>query len=277
MGLRVTRRRLPAVILLAVSVLAATGCVTSSPRDRIAAAPQHLEDAGTARFTMSLRVEGADGDSSELTGEGAGDFAAERVSMTMILPESEGGGQAEAVIDGTVLYLRVPFLDRFLPEGVNWLRVDLETAGEELGVDVSQLLQAGQSDPTLTLQTLRGVSDDVETAGEEELHGVTVTHYRATVTKERALEDVPDDVRDDVRGVFDQLGLPDSYPLEVWIDGDGFARRLRFSVEQQAGPGGQDATQTVTAEFFDFGAPVDIPLPPDEQTVDLSELTAPAA
>lgn len=274
--MRTVGRWLLGVALLAVTLVAGACGPGVSPREVIAAAPQQLQQAGTARFTMSVRFtgEGVPDGASELTGEGAGDFRTERVDMTMTLPPSEGGGQARAVIDGAVLYLRVPFLERFLPEDVTWLRVDPATAGEQLGVDLSQLLQAGQGDPTLTLETLRGVADDVETVGEEELHGVTVTHYRATVSKDRVLEDVAEEIREDVRTLFDQLGLPDSYPLEVWIDADGLPHRLRFSVQSTTASGGDPVTQTVTAEFFDFGAEVDITPPPGEETVDLAELTA---
>lgn len=267
MGWRTVRRFLVALVLFATSACGGPGAY-----EAIRAAPDLLRDAGTAHFSMSMFFESEElpEGSAELTGEGAGDFAAQRMRVTMTLPAEEG--EADALIDGSVMYLDVPFLHRFLPEDVRWLRVDLTTAPEDLGLDLSGLLQAGQSDPSLTLQTLRGVAEDVETVGEDEVRGTAVTHYRASVTKERVLEEVPEDVREDVRGVFDQLGLPDSYPLEVWLDEDGFARRLRFSVTSLPGEREAPLRQTVTTEFFDFGEPVDITLPGDGEAADLADL-----
>jgi hypothetical protein len=57
-------------------------------------------------------------------------------------------------------------------------------------------------------------------------------------------------------------------PLEtdIWIDDDGLVRRQTMVIEVV----GQEMTQTM--EYFDYGEPVDVDVPADDETVDISDL-----
>ncbi|OLT11009.1 hypothetical protein BJF78_27905 [Pseudonocardia sp. CNS-139] len=63
-------------------------------------------------------------------------------------------------------------------------------------------------------------------------------------------------------------------PADIWIDGDGRARKfqLRMPVNQE----GVAVETDMTIEYFDFGAPVDVQVPDPAQVQDLPTIpTAP--
>jgi hypothetical protein len=79
--------------------------------------------------------------------------------------------------------------------------------------------------------------------------------------------------------LLDKLGTT-SQPTDVWVDGEGRARRLKVQLDMtKSTVGGQAAAGspfhgvvTTTEEFFDFGAKVTANPPPDDQAVDLTKL-----
>lgn len=256
--------------LLAVSMLmVACG---RSPAAVVAAAPERLREAETARFTMNMTMTGQGLPSPlEMQVEGEADFAQQRMRMT--LGGIPGAGTMEAIEEGTVMYLRMPAAARMLPRGKSWVRFDLEELGRQAGVDVDQLMQLSQqNDPTAMLATLRGASEEVEKVGQEQVRGVDTTHYRATVVTEKALANAPQEVRKDVDQLLKSTNFPDRYPVDVWMDGEGLARRMKMSLQLTPAEAKGPLSQDMTMEFFDFGSAVQVKPPPPEQTVDLADL-----
>jgi hypothetical protein len=67
------------------------------------------------------------------------------------------------------------------------------------------------------------------------------------------------DLQPDMRRRFQRLGVT-ALPVDVWLDGSGFPRRIRYTLEEKrlvSGPG-----VGVTADFSGFGQPVRIVVPP---------------
>jgi len=59
----------------------------------------------------------------------------------------------------------------------------------------------------------------------------------------------------------------------VWIDGDGYLRRMRITIPQhKAGTPAEVATVTATEELSNFGTDARIAVPPDSSVVDISDL-----
>ena len=79
-----------------------------------------------------------------------------------------------------VMYANLPFLADKLPGGKTWIRLDLEQAGQKLGVDLNQLLSQADQNPGQILDLLRA-SGSVETIGTETVDGASTTHYKATI------------------------------------------------------------------------------------------------
>ena len=251
----------------------------SNPLGVITLAAEKTEQAGTARMSMDMEMDGPSGLITS-TAEGAFDMASKRGHMTMEMDMAEAPagtpemGQIEAVFDGTVIYMKMPALSAQIPGGKPWISFDLQKAGEQLGLDLGALMQSGTSDPTQSLQYLRGASGDVEVVGEEEVRGVTVTHYRAAVSFAKIVEQAPEEAREAVEATVAQLEEwvgSEEMPIDVWIDSEGRMVRQTQSFEYVAGPAVGTAV-TMTMEMYDFGVDVEVEVPPASDVTDLGAL-----
>jgi hypothetical protein len=240
-----------------------------SAQAAVAAAGEATEAAkrGRASFTAELKGGVADG---TFTGKGA--FSERGSRMTMDLSGlgpggAFGSGELEVVFDRLVVYLRFPpEVVQGLPGARAWLKVDLAKLGAQQGIDFEQLLQFNQSDPTEALAYLRAAGSDFRELGSEEVRSVRTTRYRGTIDLRKVAAQAPAQARESYERVIELSGQT-ALPMEVWIDDDGLARRIRF--EQQL-PNG--AALKMTVELYDFGADVDVEVPPADQVTDLTEL-----
>ena len=243
--------------------------------------PDAAAEVGSARFEVTVAIESPDGAFQMVS---TGGYVGDRMAMEMDLG-SALSGLAEAtgetipkgleeplqmVVDGGTAYLRIPMLDGLT--GVSgWLSAtpeELEAAGGSLGV--SEVT----GDPSQLLDMLRGVADDVESVGSEDVRGVATTHYHATVDLDRALEEAPPAQRDQIRAQLEALDAElGAIPVDVWVDGDGLARRLVVDLGAAAasaiGPGG---TATMTVELFDYGEDVPIDVPDAADTTPIGDV-----
>jgi hypothetical protein len=243
---------------------------TTAPAPVVLAAAKTRE-AGSARFALTTRIEGGPA-AGTITGEGT--FAGRRGRMTLDLSDLGAGGaflqgRLEVVFDGLVFYLRFPpAVAAVLPGNKPWLRVDLAQLGRQEGFDFEQLLQVNQGDPSQTLEYLRGASDDFREVGAETVRGVATTHYRGTVDLEKVAAQAPAGAAETYRRAIEASGRS-TLPMDVWIDGEGLLRRMRF---EQPIPGEEGASATTTIELYDFGTEVDAEPPPAGDVLDIQDL-----
>lgn len=123
-----------------------------------------------------------------------------------------------------------------------------------------------------SLAYLRGAKD-VQTLGQETVRGIETTHYRATVDFELVLASLPGSERLLLEQIRERLqnGQPEYEPFDVWIDSDGYARKLAFGFSMKAsGSSDKRITEHITYELYDFNAPISIELPPADQVVDMT-------
>lgn len=79
-------------------------------------------------------------------------------------------------------------------------------------------------------------------------------------------------VRESLQRAIALTGIT-GYPVEVWIDDDGYLRRMRTTIPQRIpGAPAEVATVTATEELSNFGTDVRIAVPPDSSVVDISDL-----
>jgi hypothetical protein len=273
-------RRTAALLLLLAALPLACGGESLSPQAAVAQAATKYEEAGSSRVSMSATMTGVPGGPFTFTGEGEFDRERGRMTMDMSeLGEATGGafaGELEMILDDLVMYMKFPeAITEQLPGGKSWVRIDLRKAGKELGIDLEELMQVQQSDPSQSLQYLRGASDDFEEVGEEEVRGVETTHYRGTIDLHKAVEQLPEDARESFERAIDLIGTND-LPLDVWIDDDGMARRMKYE-QPLPSAGGEEGAMELTMEFFDFGVDVDVEPPPADEVIDIQELIGAAS
>src|SRR5207244_1119002 len=127
--------------------------------------------------------------------------------------------------DGLVMYMRSP-LFRTLPSD-KWVKLDMEKLAKKEGLDLSSVLDAGQADPSQSLNMLMA-STDAHPVGYDRVRGVFTTHYTLNVDLDRLAKG-----NSELRKTFDALrkltGVQ-SYLAEAWIDSQARVRRLKVDI-----------------------------------------------
>lgn len=275
-------RRTPAVVLLAVAVLAgcsdqdddpttadggAAGDSAEPPGEVVAAALDVTLAEGSARTAFTTDLTGL-ADSEEalsVEGEGVVDLEGRRSTVTVDLggvltglglPGIEGEVETRTV-EGTT-WFRSPFFNTVLGVRTDWVRVD-DASTPDAGEGLAQLTSLAGHDPGDQLRLLGGLDPaTVEVVGDEDVRGDATTHYRAAVEPEGVLAD--------------ELG-EGPVGVDVWLDGDGRVRRLAYTADLPPAAGG--GTADVELEYFDFGTDVDVEPPPDADVTPAEDITEP--
>jgi hypothetical protein len=278
-------RRL-AVLLLALLALAPLACggggdegagtgggetSRTSAKGTIVQAASQTAESSSARFSFTASLSGG---SAQGAWSGEGVFTGGKGRMTLDLSGlgtgagAFAGGKTEVVTDELVAYMKVPpSLARALPGEKAWIKIDLAKLGEAQGVDLAQLMQFNQSNPIGVLRYLRGATEDFEAVGEEDVRGVDTTHYSGTIDLRTVAAQGPAEVRKSYERIVEISGTS-KVPMEVWIDADGLARRLRYEQPLESGQG----KLALSMDLYDFGVEVDVKIPPQEETLDIMEL-----
>ena len=185
-------------------------------------------------------------------------------------------GSAVMVLEGTNIYMRLPFLHRANPRLKPWLKINLQQAARAQGVDFSSFLQLGQGgDPTQSLEYLRGAGH-VKKLGKAQVRGVETTQYRTTIDLAKVPDQAPKKARPELRKSIKRvirLTGQKTIPAEVWIDHQGRARRMVY--RQKFLIANQRLNSAVSMDIYDFGTNVAVSPPPASEVTDLTKLTAP--
>jgi hypothetical protein len=270
---RFTRLLAPLGLVLAVAAGCGDGSQTVSsteglsPRAILARAADATVAADSARMRFDMEMHGIPGEGDvTMHGEGAMDFAKRLATMTMEMPDMGSGvrGDAQVLIDDTVMYMRLPLPEEAsdLLDGKSWIRMDLKEASKYAGVDGTQQMW---NDPRQTLAMLEGVSGGVDVLGEEDIDGAHTTHYHADVDVRRAIENSGAIVDQEQFDQFISM-MGDVVPMDVWIDDANQVRRMQMEMDFAG------VSTEVTTELYDFGVDVDVAPPSSDDVVDMSDL-----
>jgi hypothetical protein len=174
--------------------------------------------------------------------------------------------------DGSKAYMKVD-VDPPEPGSGSWFLVDYA----DMGLDTSEMESpAGMGGgPSSFVESLRGAGADVVDDGRTEVAGVEVTRFKGTIDPQDALDRADPDKRADLEQLLEQAGSGEPYPFTAYVDDDGVLRRMEMAMTVD-----DDAvtmTATVTVDYYDFGADVDITIPPSDEVRPMSELTGQTA
>jgi hypothetical protein len=245
-----------------------------SPRKVILASIRATTAEKSARMSMRMTMTMPGDKKLAVTADGVTDLTTGDGVMTMQFDGNGSGflpgGIEIRVVDHTA-YMKMPEQLGAAFGGGKWLKTP------NLG-DAGGALPAGQSDPSKFLAYLEAVSNGVKKVGTDSIRGVETTHYSAMLDLGKAVDraDVPSSLRDDLRKLFGQTpGADSAIPADVWVDGDGLARRIELQLSLGAllgsdGPAGADKVSvSVSMDLYDFGVPVHVEAPPAGETVPL--------
>ena len=272
----------PAALAVAAALLLIPGCGGDDRESAAGSAPEALEgeeaaqalaDAAeattsteeTVDASLSLAVTGAP------TGDMALDFTAqidpgERTGEFVVSSEA-GAFTARLASDQAWLTSDSAAFTDALPEGAEWVEVDIEELSS-LGLQTS--FDEGGLTPQLYLAL--GAVDPV--AGEEgEVGGDAVRTYSFGIDQQKAVEESPPEVKQQVEDAVTLQGEDPTIEGEAAIDGDGLMRRM--SVVGSAGIpvdlGGGEFEVSFDVEYTDFGVEVPTETPDPATVVPLSE------
>jgi hypothetical protein len=222
------------------------------------------EEAGSARVSF----ETTSGSAAAVSGTGVYSFTPPvRGSIDFSSFAAEGQtlpGGMTILMTPDAYYLRIPALEGQL--GKPWVKLSLAAIAEQSGVDLSQLTrQAQQGNPMAYLELLQS-RGDLEVMGEETVSGIQTTHYQGSIDYTASLDQLSPELRAQLEQQLAQTGM-ETAKVDVWVDADGMVRQLAQESESPIGP------MSVTMRIEEYGVPVDVTPPADEDTVDIRELT----
>lgn len=267
-------RLLATVLLGALAVVACGGQSGNSALAAVTLAASKTSEAGTARFAIEMETTTQ---GQTVSGTGSGELDLERelshIEMTMEGLPGSGNIDSELYSSGFTMYMRSESFGMSAPGVKEWIEIDLQATGEELGFDLGAFQQLGQNDPTASLDFLRGAKS-VDEIGSEEIRGTTTTHYRAVIAWDSVVQEVPEDARPAMEAnveLIKEWTGEDEMTFDVWLDDEGRMRRQAMEFAYVQGPAA-GTTMDMTVEMFDFGVDVDIQLPDPSDVISFEEL-----
>ncbi|HVV36499.1 MAG TPA: LppX_LprAFG lipoprotein [Acidimicrobiales bacterium] len=248
------RRRVLVSVALAAALAASAGAcskgdavsVSKDPAAALAAAATRTAEGNSVKLDLSAKTASL----TVATGNGAYDFDKKTGRFTL----------AGALLSNFDLIFTPDKVYIKTPQGPKkWAALtDAELANSGSTSFLASI--RSQLDPRETLRNLGSGTKNAKVVGKEKVRGTDTTHVHADVDlSDAAIAKAPVDAQDSLRQARQSLGA-DSYPIDVWLDGDGRVRRLSYSLT--VGEGTQRATTTVQLEFYDFGKDPGIVIPP---------------
>jgi hypothetical protein len=134
-----------------------------------------------------------------------------------------------------------------------WLPDDDPRAlGEDDGFDAGAMAVLLALDVPRDYEAMVDAVDKVENKGEEEMGGVSSTHYLVTVDSTAWRDQLAE------HSVHRQVEVEDALLVDLWLDADSLPVRLEYD-----GTGSED----VRIDYSAWGRPVSIPTPPDAEPI----------
>jgi hypothetical protein len=177
------------------------------------------------------------------------------------------GKTIEEVISKPFLYIGVPSgAGTSVTHGKPWVRADLSTFSQSYG---SSSIGAGSSNPSEVLGYLRSAGT-VTRVGDEQVRGVSSTHYHALIDLSRFASAAPAGQRAAARKqgeLLERLTGAKTLPIDVWVGGGRVDRvGLAFSLCTQVGR----VQETLSMDFYDYGRQPAVSPPPASQVTDIA-------
>jgi hypothetical protein len=220
----------------------------------------------TARISMTMKVVSS-ATSFGGTGSGAVDFTHNAGRIEVGIDKGASGMTMTVLYMGGTIYENVPELSGLLP-GKSWVSIDLSslvdaTAGEP-GI-------VGSDDnPVAMLKLYAEQGNTVSRLGRSTINGIAVDGYSVTVnpaavSRSLARAKLPAWIRQMMASVDLQKVTSDLY-----IDNSGSLRRYSIQMRLTVAAG-QTATLNEVVDLSDFGAPVEIAVPPSGQVASFQQ------
>lgn len=270
-------------ILAIASLFVACGAPTDPADPSNVALPNDVAAAtasqGTARTFTKQTMNFEEAGQGTLTMRSVGIINFDRLLQSATMSSEGTGTQGEflaqqtgtmrMVSEGLTVYIKSAYFQQAIPGTKEWVKMDMQAMGEQMGMDLGSLMPANQSDPAAPLDYLEGI-EDVEEVGREKIHGADTIHYRGRATFETLKSTLQPEAAATIEQLESLMDI-DGFDVEAWLDDENRARRVKYTYDALPMPA-MDGTWTFLVEFFDFGVEVDVEIPPAHKVTDMLEL-----
>jgi hypothetical protein len=288
----VRRRRAVGIAVVAALLGGATACGTESeagvasltPAEAVARAAERTTDVESLRY----RVTGTLPQHGKVRAEASMTVRPSAMGMELTgLGESEDKPVQVRFADG-VLYTEGDTAAIGAAGDKEWLSASPAVWGRGVADNNTYHVLPGPLEASpLPQSTLLTGSKDVRKVSAETVDGTGTTHFRGTVTTKglRAAQTAADDkatreLRTTSLDQFAVLGVNGTLIVDLWVDGDGRAKRYRVRGETYALKEGRmvdGGPLDLTVTLLEVDRPVTVETPAAEDTVDVAELVDGAA
>lgn len=284
------RCRALAVLCLATMALLAAACGAQQKKEdaeRIVSAVERLTQASTAKAELrqSITLERLR-DEIRLPGIKEGftspavvapldiEFRTRRVMATVPGATPDQAAVPVQVFSDTRVFQRQAS-DAAPGGGREWTTLDLRTLYDDREGDIGGHAGSNLINPSYVVDLLAGaLTGSIKEVGKVDVRGTPTTHYEFNLAPETAFEDAPDRRREAVEAGLLLMGaIDDVLPAEVWLDDEGLPRRIAVKI-RQARDRRTVIRLNVELDLFDFGTPIDIPLPIRRTVASVSAINA---
>jgi hypothetical protein len=282
MSPRAIIKSLLALTLALAAAALAYGCGSGGAAavlDPVAKAAQTTGNAEGAKLEMHVRVNlGSLGGQIALDGSGHEDFKNREGELQMQFSGLPAAASAvlganttmTEIFKGSTVYVGSPVLAGKLPNGAQWMKLDVAKAAQSLGID-PQSLGSGETNPAQFLDYLHSLGGSVKESGTETIRGVPTTRYTSTIDFQKLVGQLPSSDQSAAKSTLDQmiskLGLS-SIPVQVWVDAQHLVRKVAIDIPINTA--GQNLDSSVAIEFFDFGPTPAVHAPADSETYEVN-------
>ncbi|MGP3947171.1 hypothetical protein [Streptomyces sp. 7N604] len=245
-----------------------------TPVQAITAAFKKTEAAKSAkvRMTMSLPVTAEGGGETVMTGVMGWDPTVMDMTMSGPMFKAEPGApeKVRMVWRDNVMYMDMGAAAAKDMDGKRWMKLDLAAAAKASGGETAAKQMTGgldsmNQDPAQQLAVLLE-SPNIRRVGVQQIDGQPTEHYKGTLTFEEMLKANKSGIgakeREELLKKMRESKIK-GYDTEVWVNEDDYPVKMDLGMKTPQG------RLKVTAEYYDYGAPVEVQTPPDGETVDL--------
>lgn len=229
--------------------------------------------ATSARFSLTTKA-AAGGSAAGMPGMGAEGVVSFTGDRRLRMTVHAFVFDLEMQVDGPTSYFKVPEQARKAGLTTPWVALDLKDLQGPGVLGGSSL--TGGGDPAATLLRLRtqGLVKSATEAGRETVRGVPTTVFHLVLDAEKFKDLLRQRVPDVPEAAFNEVLRLDDPLFDLYVDKDGLVRRHVQTLTTGLAAGGKQVAYTVvnTADFFDFGTPVDVVVPPPDQVTRLGSL-----
>ncbi|MDI5978683.1 hypothetical protein [Amycolatopsis magusensis] len=227
-------------------------------QELVRAASARADEAKSAKFTMQMDIMGM-----QMSGSGEGSFEGTNSQMSMTMQMM--GQNIEMRMVDAAIYMKMPAGQS--PGGKPWVKMDLNSA--QAGEMKGMLEQSQQSDPRKILEVIQKAGK-ITKADTVQLDGQEVSHYAIDLDMKKA---------GGLGGMTeaDLAELPEGtiVPTEIWLNRDQLPVQITMDMgeaikkiaEKQGEqvPAGTNIGGKMTMKYSDWGAPVNVEIPPADQ------------